>query len=200
MFDPENKMIDGKPLKAFDSSQNLTSLCQLLSSPVFENKQNKFSVKRKRHQEQGYVPDQDNSNVKFCILHETKKEECQNMKSKTSKQAQDLCDDSKPPKKKRSKNGDDIAGFLSQRKADHLRENESLNLMQNDKRGAEESWTQPVSISVVTELMISTVLSRADDRQNLIGDFSRPYLLSLVKSKCHGLEAISPQTVGTKRH
>lgn len=193
MFDPENKMLDGKPLKALDSSRNLTSLYQLLSSPVFENKENKFSVKRKQREAQGHAsPDQDNCNIKFCILHETKKEDCHNLKSKTLKQTQDSCNDSKPPKKKRAKNGDDFVGFLSQRKADKLREIESLNLMQNDERGAEESSTLPVIVSAETELMISTALSRADDHQNLIGDFSRPYLLSLVKSKCHGLVAISP--------
>lgn len=200
MFDPENKMMDGKPLKALDSSRNLTSLRQLLSSPVFENKENKFSMKRKQHEVEGHAPDQDNGNVKFCILHETKKEECHNLKSKTLKQTQDLCDESKSPKKKWAKNGDDIVGFLSQRKADRLGENESLNVMQNDKRGAEEDSTLPVTVSVETELMISTALSRADDHQNLIGDFSQPYLLSLVKSKCRGLVAISPHTVGTKRY
>jgi len=47
------------------------------------------------------------------------------------------------------------------------------------------------------ELLVKTAVSYADSRQDLIGDFSRPYCLPLIRGKHADLKAISPSTVST---
>ena len=47
----------------------------------------------------------------------------------------------------------------------------------------------------VSEIQIERALERCDEQENLIGDFSRPYLLPLVIGRHSDLRSISPQTV-----
>lgn len=49
-----------------------------------------------------------------------------------------------------------------------------------------------------TEIIIKSALNRADERQDLIGDFSKPYSLPLVRSRHHDLKAISSKMVWLK--
>lgn len=71
------------------------------------------------------------------------------------------------------------------------------SLVETASRIEESSITTPMRrlVRSNSEAIIKSALIRSDEQQNLIGDFSRPYCLPLVRSKHQDLKAISPQTV-----
>lgn len=199
MSDPEMKLINGKQIRPFNSSTKLTSLCHLLSSQILENKGDVFTQRQEQTHALRYMPDREN--VDPNTLQEITLEDCAQVKSHTFKRVRQTQSGPKPPKMRRkTEHGNETLGLSTQWKPVDAAKGESklssMNLLQNLMK-KEDSCAMRESIEShsETEAVIDTALSRADEHQNLIGDFTRPYALPLVQSKHHDLVAISSATV-----
>lgn len=199
MSDPEIKRINGIQIRASNSSAKLTSLCQLLSSPVLESKDDVFTQKQEQSHALRYTPDQEN--VDPNTLQEITLEDCTEVKSHTFKRVRQTHSGQKPSKMRRkTEHGDESPGFSIQWRPVCAEKSEakisSMNLLQKVmKKEDSHAVHESIESHFETEAVIDTALSRADEHQNLIGDFTRPYALPLVRSKHHDLVAISPATV-----
>lgn len=57
------------------------------------------------------------------------------------------------------------------------------------------SKTRPSFCRSTSEIQIEKALERGDEQENLIGDFTRPFILPLVVGRHSDLRSISPCTV-----
>lgn len=68
---------------------------------------------------------------------------------------------------------------------------------QTNEKLPERKRRKSVDESVKETSRIGSVVSRSNDEEDLIGDFTKPYCLPLMASKHQDLKSISPQTVGS---